>query len=609
MYSEPDEYIDLVDSNSDKNISEQSPGWARRLFYSVASSVGSKKLYIVLTLLIVPSLWCGFIADDHFHGTRLLAPDYLPATEDASLFSMFSVSDGDSQSNVALADKGLMPWWIHPQFRFQLLRPLAEITHWVDYKLWPETPFMMHLHSMIWLVAMLWMVLLFLRKFVVDSQIVNTAFVLFAVSANLSQVIIWLASRNTIMAATFGIAAVLLHVKSRETGQFNYRVYALMAFAAALASSEFGLGASTWLFAWTVMLDQGRLYRKCFRLLPYGLLMAGWAIIYVSYGHGTEYSDFYIDPVHNPMGYALALLERVPKVLFLSLTGLPPAFLGSLQVGGIGWIICVGFTALFFWLIKSYLRKPEWLYLLLGAMLSILPIAAGPSGGRTTAFVALGLLPMVALLFKSWITHTFNTRLALYQHRAIAWPLLFLALLGVLVTPASAALYRYNDHKNVLVPALNLPITEADADKNIVLLNPNSIFFAMMYPNYRVNRQLPLSQSLYSLASGQRDMMIKRDSETSLLVTPEGGFMVETQAFFVRPKENRFNPGDVVELGYMMVEPLSFTDDGRPLSIRFSFLSSVESDSIRILQCDQLQYLPFDIPEIGQTVTIPPCER
>ena len=588
---------------------ETAKTWRHRLVHAIINSVASKRFYWVLALLILPSLWAGFIADDHFHATRFLAPHFMPLTRDASPFDMFSVSDGRQQTTLALMNDGLLPWWTHPHFRFQLWRPLAELSQWIDYKLWPQTPFLMHVHHLLWFALMLWMVSKFWRRFIDDTRIYSLTLVLFAVSANLSQVIVWLASRNTIMATTFGIAALLMHVKGRENEALKWRIGAVLAFALALCSSEFGLGASTWLFAWTLTLDEGPLWKRLLRLAPFGVLMAAWATLYVTHGEGTEFSDFYIDPVHSHTAYALALVERIPKILFLTLTGLPPALLGSTKIGGNGWLIAATFSGLFFWAVRHHIRNPRYRFLVLGALLSILPTAAGPSGGRTMGFVSLGLLPLVACLFMNWVNvgfrNTDNPRLT----PVLAWPMLVLALLGALVTPATAALYRYNDSKNVTGPALRLPITKADKNKDIVLLNPNSIFFAILYPNVRATHHLPLSQAFYPLTSGQREITIKRDSRNSLVISPENGFMIEPQSYFVRPRTLPLQVGHPIRLTHLIVDPLSMTQDGRPSSVRVIFPGGVESSRYRILQCDRMQFIPFAIPAIGHKVTILPCER
>ncbi|HEX4940456.1 MAG TPA: hypothetical protein VFX11_17425, partial [Candidatus Kapabacteria bacterium] len=149
------------------------------------------------TLLALPSLWSGLVADDYYHAARFLAPGLLPDIGSYSLFDLFAVSDGASATNTRLVEQGLLPWWTDSQFRFQLWRPLAEASHWLDYRLWPSSPWLMHLHQLAWFAALQLVVLLFYRRLFPAQALGVLAFALFVLSANFSQTVTWLAARNT----------------------------------------------------------------------------------------------------------------------------------------------------------------------------------------------------------------------------------------------------------------------------------------------------------------------------------------------------------------------------------------------------------------------------
>src|SRR5690606_31086225 len=152
------------------------------------------------------------IADDHYHAARFKTPDFLPEFANFSRLDLFSISDGRRETNRQLISQGVLPWWADSEFRFQMWRPLAEFSHWLDYRLWPDSPWLMHAHQILWVMALLGVVLLFYRQVLHAQAAYPLAFALFALSGNLSQAVTWLAARNTLMAATFGIAALLLHI-------------------------------------------------------------------------------------------------------------------------------------------------------------------------------------------------------------------------------------------------------------------------------------------------------------------------------------------------------------------------------------------------------------
>ena len=46
-----------------------------------------------------------------------------------------------------------MPWWGSPDLHQAFLRYASTLTMMLDYRLWPNYPALMHLHSLLWLAA------------------------------------------------------------------------------------------------------------------------------------------------------------------------------------------------------------------------------------------------------------------------------------------------------------------------------------------------------------------------------------------------------------------------------------------------------------------------
>lgn len=558
------------------------------------------------TLLALPSLWSGLVADDYYHAARFLAPGLLPDFGSYTLFDLFAVSDGTSATNTRLVEQGLLPWWTDSQFRFQLWRPLAEASHWLDYRLWPSSPWLMHLHQLAWFAALQLVVLLFYRRLFPAQALGVLAFALFVLSANFSQTVTWLAARNTLMGATFGIAALLLHIKGWQEGHGLYRWLAVGLFALALAASEFGLGASTWLFAWVMVMESGTLIRRAGRLLPYGLVMGIWALVYKMGHYGVAESEFYLDPLQNPAGYALGLGQRSVDLLFWSLYGFSTGMLGASTRTLAGWLITCGGVTLVIGLVWNRLREPHFRFLLLGALLSLLPIAAGPGGARTLAFVSLGMTPCVAALLRGWMTGTDRRILTV----GIAWTLVVCLTLGVLARPATAYLMPEYDVTYVQTPAQQLPADDSTPEpQRVILLNPSSVLHAILYPLARVQMALAPGAPMYPLASGVTPIAITRDGSNSLLLSPAAGFLTEPAAFFVRRKDQPLRPGDRFAFSGLQVEILSLNAAQLPHQVRFTFDHPLESPRLQFLQCEHLRFTTFAIPAVGETVVLPACKR
>jgi hypothetical protein len=98
--------------------------------------------------LNAPSLRVGLFADDFAHRRFIL--DHLQGHPGAAAWwNMF-----DSRVPVGPLDPdpstlfGRLPWWSLPEFSFALLRPLSAASHFLDYLLWPNTPWLMHAHNL-----------------------------------------------------------------------------------------------------------------------------------------------------------------------------------------------------------------------------------------------------------------------------------------------------------------------------------------------------------------------------------------------------------------------------------------------------------------------------
>lgn len=558
------------------------------------------------TLLALPSLWSGLVADDYYHAARFLAPGLLPDVGGYSLFDLFAVSDGTSATNTRLVEQGLLPWWTDSQFRFQLWRPLAEASHWLDYRLWPSSPWLMHLHQLAWFAALQLVVLLFYRRLFPAQALGVLAFALFVLSANFSQTVTWLAARNTLMGATFGIAALLLHIKGWQEHRVSYRWQAVGLFALALGASEFGLGASTWLFAWVMVMESGSLAQRAGRLLPYGLVMGVWALIYKTGHYGVAQSEFYLDPLQNPAGYVLGLGQRSVDLLFSSLYGFSTGMLGAPTRSLTGWLIACGGVTLVIGLVWNRLQEPHFRFLLLGALLSLLPIAAGPGGARTLAFVSLGMVPFVAALLHRWMSGADRRTLT----TGVAWVLVACLALGALARPATAYLMPEYDVTYIQAPAQQLPAHDsAPEPQRVILLNPSSVLHAILYPLARVQRALAPGAPTYPLASGVTPIALTRDGSNSLVLSPAEGFLTEPAAFFVRRKDQPLRQGDRFAFSGLQVEILSLNAARLPHQVRFTFDHPLESPHLQLLQCEHLRFTAFAIPAIGETVVLPACKR
>src|SRR5687767_4342080 len=89
--------------------------------------------------LSLPSVTEGWLVDDWVHRALFLRGE--GAWTGAA--NMFAFVPELSRATGGLA----FPWWASPDLKLSLFRPVSGFTHYLDYQLWPDSPLLMHLHS------------------------------------------------------------------------------------------------------------------------------------------------------------------------------------------------------------------------------------------------------------------------------------------------------------------------------------------------------------------------------------------------------------------------------------------------------------------------------
>ncbi|MGB3701217.1 MAG: hypothetical protein WA997_08105 [Anaerolineales bacterium] len=153
-------------------------------------------LAIIAIITMVPCLRLGRIGDDIVHrawltqpaeqNKRLLTAGLIPPGSSQlsfTLMNLYSFS-GPQTDLEKITDSGFAPWWTSSETVLSFWRPLAALTHWVDYRLWPNSPTSMHLHSILWFGAAMFMVTLLYRRLLTAAWIAGLAALLYLLDNN-----------------------------------------------------------------------------------------------------------------------------------------------------------------------------------------------------------------------------------------------------------------------------------------------------------------------------------------------------------------------------------------------------------------------------------------
>jgi hypothetical protein len=519
---------------------------------------------------------------------------------------LFTFTIGDSADNHGLMDVGVMlPWWSDETLRISFFRPLASLTHLLDERLWPASPAMMHLHSLVWLFAMLIAASLVYIRLDDDAPVLaGLGFLLYALCDAHATIVAWLANRNALIAGTFALLAIVGHDAWRRANRPFMGAVAATAFAAALGAGELAIGALGYIVAHAVFIEKGTPLRRAGSLLPYAAIVVVWRVGWARAGFGAHGSGAYIDPLADPAGFLAAAPTKLIMLLHAQFS-VPPAdvaFLAPpshrpLQVAvGSMTILVVG------WLLAPFVRDSKGRFWALGALLALLPLAATFPSDRMLLFVGLGSMALLARLFRVFVAEGDRGELQMgLRSVVIALFMLLHVVAGPFVLAGRAAQMRTFASVEERATA-GIPKDASIEDKTVVVLAaPTVLFASYIQAKDEVLRQRR-PRHLYLLAGASSEIGIERTGPTEIVLRPAAGFLYT-------PLEQHYRAATTLALGHtvslstMRAEVMEQRPDGRPGAVRFSFTDSL--DRYVFVRWVRDRYETCALPGPGERMSLP----
>ncbi len=558
---------------------------------------------------------------------------------------LFNFVNGDPERVGEIVARGIWPWWSAPNLRLAFWRPLSGWSHALDYRWWPENPWLMHLHSIAWHLLAIVLLLVFYRRILERPAVAGLAGLLFAIDDSQALPALWLANRNAVLAATFGIGCLLAHDCWRRDGWRAGAAVGPLLLLGAVLANEGAVAIGGYLVSYAIFLDPAPWRRRLAALLPSASVGLAWAVAYKAGGYGALGSGVYIDPLTEPARFAMTAVVRAPFLLWGS-WGFPPADLSNFLPETLRWQtwgLALVLLALFAGLLRPVLRRRHARFLGFGMLLALLPASSTFASSRLLSFVGIGATGLLALLIAElWARQRTETEpnASRWGRRAllaillvihlIAAPLLTRAYLGQmagldrLVHTSATSLVEQTAPSTGEAPDERRPIIVATPSAFISLAS--SVVATIIY-GWDAPITLILSSSIY-------DTEVTRSDATTLIVRPRGGFirsptstapagisehsldprraMLMLDHLFRDLERAPFQAGDRVVLDGVTLEILE-EDGGRPLTAAFRFSDPLEDERWHWLAWRDGRHEPFRLPEIGETVTwtglYPPMDR
>jgi hypothetical protein len=561
---------------------------------------------VLAALAMVSALGGGWQLDDWFQRSRILGYG------DANPIQIFVPYDGNPLHNQQQMAFGTLPWWASRHLHLAFFRYASTLSTLLDYRLWPDHPALMHLHSLLWLAAAVLAAALLYRELLGATWVAGLAALLYALDGAHAVPAAYLADRNALIAACFGFFSILTFVRCREHERRSQGWLSALLFALALSAGEIGLATAAYLLAYALTLDRGPLWTRIRGLLAHGGVLGVWALVYRLGNFGSNGSGFYVDPLREPVGFAAAFWQHAAFLLMGQWTPVPaelslvfaPGTPAALYLRVFSIAVVAVLAALFIPLALCDRVARFWT---LGAVLSLVPIAAVGPENRLLGFVGLGSMGLLAQLAQvAFARVSSGTAPGLWKRfsQAAVMVLLPLHLLAAPLLGVERIAYQAKASSRMMRAIASVPSGARIASQTLVLVNPpDHIYLVTAIPVVKQLEKLPMPLRIRALSSGSA-LEITRTGPRSLSVRFLTEFFPTAFSRFARSRNDRFFAGQRLQLPGLLVAVQSLNAQGDPEQVLYRFSVPLDDPSLRWMRWKEGGYVPWTPPPIGQTVRL-----
>lgn len=557
--------------------------------------------------ILAPSLGAGLRMDDRWLRIFVLGDPQYPGFTAAPhrLFDFFR----DTERIEVLRRMGFAPWFADPSSKITFFRPLTSLLHFAEFRLLGERYWVMHGVSLALYAALVAAAVALYRRLFSQreggSEVVGLAAWVFAVDHAHGVTASWIAQRNSLLAAFFGVLAVLAHDRAQRDKDRRAAWFAPALTLLSLLSAEAGSATLAAVLAHTLTLTpRGQRLRS---FAPHALVASLWAGAYLAGGYGVRASGMYLDALRYP-AHALprALLHHLVLLgteLGNPLTDVWPLAPDALRGAAVALsaLLLAGFGLAAAPLVA---RDPVARFLALASALSLLPPAATLPQSRLLLFASvfqLGLLAQVALeLLRGEGPRGPSRRVAV---AVVGYATLGHALLSplLLLTTSSQMIALERAFGGL---TLGMPVHPERQGRTVIVNAPDLTFIgyaAMLGPP--LGRQTP--RDLLALASGTHPIDLTVVDDRTLRVKSHGGFSLNATDSLLRSPAAPLAVGTTFDTGAALVTVTHAAGNlADEAEFRFTTPLSDPSRSFRRWQGDTL--VPFALPPPGQPLRIDP---
>lgn len=590
-----------------------------RAFGSVIAHLADRRWPAVATILAVgltlPSLWGGLEADDYILKISLLGSAYIPDLKCAP-WDAFVFADGDVERLAEGRDIGVVPWWTIDELKLAFFRPLSSLTHWLDFRLWPDSPAIMHAQNILWYGGLVAAVAVFYRRIMGSAWAAGLAALLFALDEAHATAAGWISGRNGLISTLFGVLTLMAYDRWRRGAWGLGGVGVPLLLGVCLFSAEAGTGALAFIAAYALFLDHGSWLSRLKGLLPCIAVVLLWGMLRTTLGYGAHGSEAYVDPITEPLSYARVLLDCGPMLLLgqwalipLDLYPIYDLFMPGLA--RIAWLGAIGFMSLVAFMLIPMLRCSKTArFWACGMSLAVAPLCATSFPmDRILFFVGLGAAPLLAQFLAEVFGRTpwRETHARVYRRLPAKTLACFFVLIHVVaaavILPLRAA-KPFGPEYLLDRVQVNTPLDAGVESQDVIVVNAPGAGLIGMMPILRELAGLPVPRRVRVLGPSMEALELRRPDAHTLVVRPAGGYFSLASDMLFRARRYPLRLGEEVVLTGMTIEIIALNELGFPEEVSFRFSVPLEDGSLRWLHWIEGSFVPFTPPAIGETLRL-----
>jgi len=565
---------------------------------------------LLSVLLASPALLADFYCDDQAMVLTIegIAPAPVPGP-----FHLYSFMTGAPGERDWLVSQSSLPWWSVDGIRLAFFRPLSSALLVFDHALAGRHPLAYHLHSMAWYILAVLAAALLFRRLLPEREAALAA-LLFTVSPAHWMAVAWPSARHDAISGALCAFALLLHVEARERRADGSRWLSWASFGCAvlaLTGGETALALFGFVAAYELIGRCEPLSLRLRALAPWGALFVAYAALYEGFGFGVRGAGGYVDPVAQTRSYLELLPGRLAVYLNAALLCVPSE-LATLLPKTARFLAALGVVAglVFAGLMRRAARALDrglartlgWL--LVGALLSLLPAAASMPGDRVLLQANFALAPALSVLLMYAGSAAQSLSATWFARAGVA----LFGLVHLVLAPLSFAFGAWQlastSHAAMDAAAkAEIPARPGLAVLGIGLADP---LVGMYLPAslYLAPRPEPRPSAVHLLSTSAHDHLLQRTGERTLEVAIVDGALLEgpLESLF-RPESAPLRAGDRLPLGAWTVQILQEIA-GRPTRFAVSFDRSLDDPSLSFLIWKDGGLRALAPPRVGERVLV-----